>query len=741
MLSKLIVLMFTVLLTCPIVFAGDFYLITINKSSIEDQNALQDYPGRCWGKTVDKIFLAGTDDDICWLNDRNIGGKIVEMEEPSTIFLNYGNADLLQVAAEDIIDKGDDYFITRKAVFDAKSYRRLDLRKLPLSISNTPSEEIFTYDPYIDELISEVSDSGIMAFLSGLSGEEEVTIGGQPYTIDTRYSGTEGNLMAAQYLREVLESYGYEVEYHAFYGGQPRHTSVYDASNAWVVTENSEGLRTADGGNSWNSMDLGTNESLWGVDNIGADSVWITGDNGVIRFSYDGGENFTYQDAGTSSYLFGLCFVNPQYGWIAADGGRIYHTSTGGEVWERQTTSTSVRLYDVSFADTDNGWACGRDGVIIHTSSGGESWENQSSGTGQRLYGIHFTDENNGWAVGWGGAVVHTTDGGSEWNNVYIGSNVEKYHVHFTDAMHGCIVGWNGEIFTTTDGGDNWEQQTSGTTQDFYGVEFADNMNGYACGNGVVAKTTDGGITWVNQTQAIESAWLNTIATKTGAVNPDEHVIICAHMDDTSEDPTVRAPGADDNGSGTVAVIESARIFAGVEFTKTIKFCLWTGEEQGLHGSAAYAADASSRGDNIIGVYNFDMIAWDGNDDFVGELHCGTMTSSQDIGDIFEEVVTDYDINLNTVYLTWGSTDRSDHASFWDYNYPAILGIEDFTNDFHPYYHTTDDNMENINQAFFYEYTKAAIGATATLADPTMTDVDDDNPLMPSSTSLIGSYP
>jgi Zn-dependent M28 family amino/carboxypeptidase len=234
---------------------------------------------------------------------------------------------------------------------------------------------------------------------------------------------------------------------------------------------------------------------------------------------------------------------------------------------------------------------------------------------------------------------------------------------------------------------------------------------------------------------------LNTIATKTGAVNPDEQVIICAHMDDTSEDPTNRAPGADDNGSGTVAVIETARIFADVEFHKTIKFCLWTGEEQGLNGSAAYASDASARGDNIIGVYNFDMIAWDGNDDFSCELHCGTMSSSQDIGDIFEEAVSDYDINLDIEYLTWGSTDRSDHASFWDYDYPAILGIEDFGSDFHPYYHTTLDNMDNINQEFFYEYTKGALAATATLADPTMTDVDEENPSLPSKTSLIGSYP
>jgi hypothetical protein len=355
---------------------------------------------------------------------------------------------------------------------------------------------------------------------------------------------------------------------------------------------------------------------------------------------------------------------------------------------------------------------------------------------------VDFIDRDNGWLCGWDGVVRHTTDGGANWQTVYLGTNTEKYHVEFVNSQFGCIVGWDGEIFTTTDGGDNWVEQSSNTFSNFYGLSFADTMYGVATGSGVISRTTDGGITWISQSGNVEDSWRNVIATKTGTVSPDEQVIICAHFDNTSEQPENVAPGADDNGSGTAAVIEAARLFASGSFEKTIKFCLWTGEEQGLVGSEVYASEAFARGDDIIGVYNFDMIAYDGNGDGVIELHCGTMAPSIALGDLFINVINDYNITLNPTQLTYGSTDRSDHASFWDFDYPAILGIEDFSSDFNPYYHTTWDIIANFDTTYFIDYVMSAIGATATLAAPdsTMSSIEDPGSL-PAGFALHGNYP
>jgi hypothetical protein len=177
-------------------------------------------------------------------------------------------------------------------------------------------------------------------------------------------------------------------------------------------------------------------------------------------------------------------------------------------------------------------------------------------------------------------------------------------------------------------------------------------------------------------------------------------------------------------------------------FEKTIKFCLWTGEEQGMLGSEAYAADAVARGDSIAGVFNYDMIAYDGNNDGAIELHCGTMQSSQSLGHIFQDALADYDITLNAEYLTWNSTSRSDHASFWEYDIPAILGIEDYSADFNPFYHTTNDNMTHIDHDYFRDFTKGLVASASSFAivDSVYMSVDDENSL-PNGFALNQNYP
>src|SRR5512137_1006061 len=87
----------------------------------------------------------------------------------------------------------------------------------------------------------------------------------------------------------------------------------------------------------------------------------------------------------------------------------------------------------------------------------------------------------------------------------------------------------------------------------------------------------------------------------------NEIYIICAHYDTVSS-----APGADDDASGTVAVLMAALIMSQkhLQFNHTIKFVAFSGEEQGLLGSRIYAANATNEGWNIIGVLNADMISY-----------------------------------------------------------------------------------------------------------------------------------
>jgi hypothetical protein len=211
--------------------------------------------------------------------------------------------------------------------------------------------------------------------------------------------------------------------------------------------------------------------------------------------------------------------------------------------------------------------------------------------------------------------------------------------------------------------------------------------------------------------------WRNVVATKPGLTNPDDIYIVCAHVDSISESQYryTYAPGADDNASGVTAVMIAADILSQYDFDYTVRFVAFTGEEQGLHGSHYYAQDAYYAGDNILGVLNLDMIAYDSAADSILELHAGTGAGSIAIANLFDDVVDTYDIDLVPQIITAGATNRSDHASFWDYGYDAILAIEDWQ-DFTPYYHTINDQLSTLNIPYFTEFVKASVGTVASMA-------------------------
>jgi hypothetical protein len=103
----------------------------------------------------------------------------------------------------------------------------------------------------------------------------------------------------------------------------------------------------------------------------------------------------------------------------------------------------------------------------------------------------------------------------------------------------------------------------------------------------------------------------NVIATLPGEQAPHRHFIAMAHMDSRTRDrcdDSGHAPGADDNGSGTVALLELARGLAGMDLEATVILSAVTGEEQGLLGSTAYAREAQRTGRRIDGVLNSDII-------------------------------------------------------------------------------------------------------------------------------------
>lgn len=103
----------------------------------------------------------------------------------------------------------------------------------------------------------------------------------------------------------------------------------------------------------------------------------------------------------------------------------------------------------------------------------------------------------------------------------------------------------------------------------------------------------------------------NVIATLKGTKDPDRIYVVSGHYDSmcgNSSDGECDAPGANDDGSGTVAVIEMARVMSKRKYDATIMFMTVAGEEQGLLGATHFAKEAVKNELNIEAMITNDII-------------------------------------------------------------------------------------------------------------------------------------
>lgn len=103
----------------------------------------------------------------------------------------------------------------------------------------------------------------------------------------------------------------------------------------------------------------------------------------------------------------------------------------------------------------------------------------------------------------------------------------------------------------------------------------------------------------------------NVVATLKGTTDPSRIYVVSGHYDSMCSSPTdakCDAPGANDDASGTAAVIELARVMSKQKFDATIIFMTVPGEEQGLLGAAYFAEQAKQKAMNIEGMFTNDIV-------------------------------------------------------------------------------------------------------------------------------------
>jgi Zn-dependent M28 family amino/carboxypeptidase len=190
-------------------------------------------------------------------------------------------------------------------------------------------------------------------------------------------------------------------------------------------------------------------------------------------------------------------------------------------------------------------------------------------------------------------------------------------------------------------------------------------------------------------------------------------VIVTAHLDSVNREdgPGARAPGADDNGSGSAGLLEMARIFANAPCREDLRFVLFGGEEQGLFGSKHHVAKMTAKERNRVRVVlNMDMIANSNTSERTVLLEGASLSSPMMDG--LEASAGTY-TNLAVERSLYAS--NSDHVPFIDRSVPAVLTIEgaDSTND---RVHSARDTVTHVDGALAVEILRMNVGFVANVA-------------------------
>lgn len=193
----------------------------------------------------------------------------------------------------------------------------------------------------------------------------------------------------------------------------------------------------------------------------------------------------------------------------------------------------------------------------------------------------------------------------------------------------------------------------------------------------------------------------NVMATKVGVVHPNHYVIVGAHRDAVTS-----SPGADDNGSGTIAVLEIARVLKNIPTDLTVIFALYDAEEYGLYGSNHHAAEVNAGGDSLVYMLNMDMIAHFQNSADANLYH-GTSTEFSQLW----MQLADSLVGI-TGHLA-GSSSGSDHFPYSQYGYPVTFAAEYI---FSTVYHSARDSSTNMNFEYMTRMVKACLATGYTVA-------------------------
>lgn len=190
-------------------------------------------------------------------------------------------------------------------------------------------------------------------------------------------------------------------------------------------------------------------------------------------------------------------------------------------------------------------------------------------------------------------------------------------------------------------------------------------------------------------------------------------IVIGGHMDSTRG----IKPGADDDGTGTVTVLETARVLlnSGLHFKKPIYFIWYAAEEVGLVGSQYVVRDFKNKKIPVSEVMQLDMTGYP-DKTYPTAIWLMDDNVSQTLTAYLESLINAY-VKKPIKHSSCGYG-CSDHATWYKNGYNACIPFEASMSTYNPYIHTSQDTIEKLILTHMTDYAKLALAFAVELAEP-----------------------
>ena len=513
----------------------------------------------------------------------------------------------------------------------------------------------------------------------------------------------ENIVKAGEWLYDYMQNLGFEVEYHKYLWTADNQIFFVNPNFGIIRNERDpdRGMITHDGGKTWRHAVLPEGKLFFVDEQTG----FVTIAERYIFATTDGG--MSWEERNNSLGGAQIYFIDAYQGWINDDN-TLYKTSDGGYTWQ-QYPDTYRKARNFFVADSLHIWTSTFGGILL-TKDGGANWTEVMINDGAEQ--IYMFNLDEGIINHDGAEILFTEDGGYTWQpaNGFMDQQIDYFFGLPCGKVWGTYID---QILYSANMGKDWSE-ISKVNWSCHDIFFTDSLIGWSSTSWGLYRTIDGGGSWTYQVENLpdEVTFENIVCTIPGKLYPEKEILLVGHYDTVPG-----SQGADDNGSGIIALLEIAEIVSQYCFANTVKIVFFSNEENQLGGSWHYADEARSKGKSINAVINFDLIGY-WKEGLPRDFNIEYNPDSEWLADSILSITRRYhsnDILKNSP--PWGT--KSDHVSFWRRNYSAIWLTEAANDDqANPYSNSFKDILDNVDKLFLVDNIRLSATIAVALAKP-----------------------